>query len=349
MESILPCERSVESRNLDFQESSSQKTLGMLWLIQPDKYGFEIYIKDKPSTRRGMLSTLYSLYDPLGLLSPVVLPAKQMLQELCRMKIGWDGDVPEEIRRKWSKWLTSIPELQHFTVQRCWNPVRFENAEVQVHHFADASETGYGTATYLRLSNETGDVECNLIMSKARVALLKQVSIPRMELSAATLAVKVDTMLKQELDVHGETIFWSDSQTVPKYIRNDTARFPVFVANRVSVIRDGSSPDQWRYVPSEENPADYASRGLTVDQFMSKQVGLKGPQFLYKQESKWPSMTTNRESEELEVENTRTTITVHASSIRNAEAAEEKISKQEDRVDYLIKYYSDSEELLHGG
>ena len=342
MESILPCERSVESRNLDFQESSSQKTLGMLWLIEPDKFGFEISIKDKPSTRRGMLSTLCSLYDPLGLLSPVVLQGKQMLQELCRLKIGWDGDVPEEIRRKWSRWLASIPELQRFTVQRCWKPVGFENAQVQVHHFADASENGFGTASYLRLNNETDDVECNLIMSKARVAPLKQVSIPRMELSAATLAVKVDTMLKRELDVTGETIFWSDSQTVLKYIRNDTARFPVFVANRVSVIRDGSSPDQWRYVPSEENPADYASRGLTVDQFMSKQEWWKGPQFLYKQESEWPSMTANGESEELEVENTAATkVTVHASSIRNAEAAEEETAKQNDPVDYLIKYYSD--------
>jgi len=245
------------------------------------------------------------------------------------MKYGWDEDVPEEIKRKWSRWLTSIPELQHFKVQRCLKPGGFEDPKIQMHHFADASDSGYGTATYLRLTNGTGEVECNLILSKARVAPIKQVSIPRMELSAATLAVKVDSMLKRELDIQGESIFWSDSQTVIKYIQNETARYPVFVANRIAVIRDGSSPAQWKYVPTEYNPADHASRGLSVSQLLEKPEWLKGPAFLAQPESEWPTVQDKIPTQE---EDPETCSAVMANATQ--------VIEDHNPTDSLLQYYS---------
>ncbi|XP_072022724.1 uncharacterized protein [Amphiura filiformis] len=303
LESIPHSERSAETKVLDFDESlPSQKALGMLWLMEPDMFGYKLDIKDRPATRRGMLSVTSSVYDPLGFVSPAILPAKQMLQELCKKKIGWDDKIPEEIRSQWIKWQSSLPGLEEFCVPRCWKPVGFEEpSSVQLHHFSDASESGYGVASYLRLTNHDEEVVCNLVMSKARVAPIKQISIPRMELTAATVAVKVDNMLKRELEVPvSSTVFWTDSQTVLKYIVNDRARYPVFVANRVSVIRDGSDPTQWRYVPTELNPADHASRGLSVQQLLSKHEWLQGPDFLYQSERDWPVIVTSEETAEEE-------------------------------------------------
>ena len=113
MDTIQEEERSETTKNLDLDEDMpSQKALGMLWLIEKDKFGYQIDLKNKPLTRRGMLSTLCSLYDPLGFVSPVILPARQMLQELCK-RIAWDDEIPKVIIRiKWIKWLSSLSELK---------------------------------------------------------------------------------------------------------------------------------------------------------------------------------------------------------------------------------------------
>ena len=103
-------------------------------------------------------------------------------------------------------------------------------------------------------------------MSKSRVAPLKTCTILRLELQAAVLAVKIDTCLRQELDMHiVNSAFWSDSKIVLKYITNKIRRFHVFVANRMSVFREHSHPDQWNYMKSKSNPADLITRPQNAD------------------------------------------------------------------------------------
>lgn len=120
--------------------------------------------------------------------------------------------------------------------------------------------------SYLLLENEQGKKHCSLLMGKARVTPLKQVTISRLELTAAVTAVKIDKMLRQELQVPPQpSVFWTDSTSVLRYIDNDTTRFKTFVANRVALIREATQPSQWSYVGTEENPADQASRGLKLD------------------------------------------------------------------------------------
>ncbi len=149
--------------------------------------------------------------------------------------------------------------------------------------FADASENGYGTVTYLLLTNDHDQKSCKFMLGKSRVAPLKQVTIPRMELTAATIAVKMDRMLRQELQINLEEFnFWTDSNTVLRYIENDSTRFKTFVANRVSLIREASKPSQCRYVSSADNPADQASRGLNADNLIESKNWIKGPSFLLK-------------------------------------------------------------------
>ena len=130
---------------------------------------------------------------------------------------------------------------------------------------------------------------CSLIMGKARVAPLKMVTIPRLEFTAAVVSVKVGKMLCQELQYeHVEEIFWTDGKVVLGYIKNDSKRFHVFVANHIQQIRDQTSPSQWRHVKTKCNPADDASCGITAKELVESSRWISGPEFLWMPEDQWP-------------------------------------------------------------
>ena len=153
----------------------------------------------------------------------------------------------------------------------------------------DASDHGYGTVSYVRLENQDKAIHLAFILGKARVVSLKQKTIPCLELTAAVLAVKVDNMLRKELSLQLEkSCFWTDSQTVLKYINNETKRFHTFVANTVASIREPTNVAQWRYISSKSNPADEASIGLSVDNFLACKRWIEAPEFLRKPEVDWP-------------------------------------------------------------
>ena len=290
LRSIPEPERASNVKNLDFENPLTERTLGVRWDVQKDQFGFEIKPKDKPATRRGLLSMISSIYDPLGFVSPAILPAKFVLQELCRKKLAWDDPIPEEDNRAWQGWVQDLHKLDEFTINRCLKPDGFGRVErCELHHFSDASEKCYGAASYLRLVNESGRVHCALIMAKSRLAPLKTITIPRLELSAAVLATRLDGIIRGELTLPiDSSTFWTDSTCVLQYIANKNKRFQVFVANRVARILDRSNETQWRYVDTESNPAHEASRGLAVDIFLKDQRWTKGPEFLYCSPSAWP-------------------------------------------------------------
>ena len=179
-----------------------------------------------------------------------VLPAKGGLQDLCRKGLGWDELVPEESLQGWQEWLCELP-----TVNRCIKPPGFGKiASCQLHHFSDASQTGYGAVSYLRVVNEGGKIHCALLIAKSRLAPLTTITIPRLELSAANVFVRLDKMMKMELELPvDQSFFWTDSRAVRKYIANRDKRFHNFVANRVAQILDGSAPGQWRHVSTAMN------------------------------------------------------------------------------------------------
>ena len=255
-----------------------------------DKLKFRTSVKEKPETRRGILSTISSVYDPLGFVSPFILAPKILLQDLCRLGLGWDDEIPESFLLKWHSWLKELPQLDNVTIDRCIKPPNFgEPISNQLHHFSDASESGYGAVSYLRQENSKGDIHCSFLMSNSRITPLKHVTIPRLELSAATVSVRLDKMLRTELTIPIESsVFWTDSTSVLKYVTNTSTRFRTFVANRISVIRDISDPSQWRHVRSELNPGDDASRGLSAISLLNDHRWLLGPEFLWKHDSEWP-------------------------------------------------------------
>ena len=292
LQTIPNDERAKEIKDLDLNSDllPVERALGVKWCVETDQLKFGLKEVNPKATRRNILSALSSVYDPLGVTSPYVLQAKAILQSLCRKRIGWDEQIPEEDKAKWDKWLKDLPNLDSVRVNRCFRPKEFGKVvTVQLHHFADASQDGYGTVTYLRSINEKNHIHCEFVSAKARVAPLKAHTIVKMELTAATAAVRQNDLIQREMKIEtNKTVFWTDSQTVLKYIGNNTSRYPVFVANRLAVIHDGSDYHQWRYVPSNLNPADHASRGLSAKELMSKPEWLGGPNFLSQPEESWP-------------------------------------------------------------
>lgn len=284
-------ERAGSVKDLCFDEPSIERALGVLWNIGRDEFGFKIKVKDKPPTRRGILSIVSSVYDPLGFVSPFVLPAKILMQELCRKNLGWDDPIHVDHLTRWKSWQEELSKLEQLRVPRCVKPLGFGKViSSQLHHFADASQRGYGAVSYLRLTNQNCDTHCSFLNSKSRLAPLKETTIPRLELFAAVVATRLDTMIGKEIDNPIDaSLFWTDSTCVLGYISNEDKRFQTFVANRVARIREVSSPSHWRHVPTRLNPADDASRGLSANELINNRRWLSGPEFLWKSEIHWPT------------------------------------------------------------
>jgi hypothetical protein len=294
-EAVEEGDKSKRLMELTGCESVSERALGVLWDVKSDVFTYKISpaCMSKPYTKRGLLSMLSSIYDPLGYASPFILKARKIVQDLFRIKAEWDDAIPSEQRSQWLEWVADLPNMERCQIPRCIKPIHFGPViNCQLHHFADASETAYGVVSYLRAENEEGEISSSLLMAKGRLSPLKILTIPRLELSAATLAVKQDGYIRREIDVEiHETHFWSDSTIVLQYIKSENRRFQTFVANRVAIIHDGSTPGQWHHVGTKENPADHISRGLSAEE-LSSSMWLNGPAFLTQDISHWPQSPT---------------------------------------------------------
>ena len=304
MKSLPESERASILKDLDFNSWAIERALGVQWNISSDQFGFKIVIKDRPATRRGILSIVSSVYDPLGFVAPFIFQAKLILQELCRLKLGWDDEIPREFLERWQAWLEELPKLEQLTVNRCFKSTDLHEIKTtQLHHFADASQYGYGAVTYLKVEDKNGNSKCSFVMGKSRLAPIKPLTIPRMELSAAVVATKLEKITRQELTLPiDESFFWTDSTCVLRYVENEDKRFQTFVANRIATIHNVTSPSQWMYVNTELNPADDASRGVPAD---SLKRWIEGPEFLRQTNESWPkrpaAMNTNVDDTDPEV------------------------------------------------
>ncbi|CAG2225244.1 Tenascin-R,Ryncolin-2,Angiopoietin-related protein 1,Angiopoietin-related protein 6,Ficolin-3,Techylectin-5B,Ryncolin-1,Fibrinogen C domain-containing protein 1,Ficolin-2,Fibrinogen-like protein 1,Fibrinogen alpha chain,Tenascin,Ficolin-1,Fibrinogen-like protein A,Microfibril-associated glycoprotein 4,Ryncolin-3,Angiopoietin-related protein 2,Angiopoietin-4 [Mytilus edulis] len=263
-------------------ELPNDKALDVIWDVNEDKIRFKVKLTDKPLTRRGILFIVSSIFDPLGLVSPVTLRAKAIVQNLCRLN--------------------------------------------------DGSELGYGACVYLRLVDGNDKITCTLVIGKARLASIKQMSIPRLELSGAVTACR--QILNDELEIKIDNVtFWTDSTIVLGYIRNTSRRFKTFVANRLSIIHNTTSLDQWRHVDSPSNLTDIASRGLDACDSKKLNIWLKGPNFLLEDSRYWPQDLRN-ELQEVSDNDTELRMEVAIHAMTN------------NTTDYLMNYVSDWTKLL---
>ena len=186
-------------------------------------------------------------------------------EEQQRRPPGMGRPLPDALRQRWHRWRSYLPGLEKITVPRCYHPQDFGKvARAEIHTFSDASKDAIGASVYLRLANDRGDISTTLLFGQSKVAPAQATSIPRLELCGAVLATLAVQRVQREIDIAiDEVSFYTDSKVVLEYIQNECRRFYVYVANRVQIIRKISSPSQWRYVDTKENPADLATHGLS--------------------------------------------------------------------------------------
>ena len=206
------------------QRNDTEKTLGLQWDTRQDTLGFSINNKKIPTycllgarrpTKREYLKVIMSVFDPLGILAPLLIQSKIILQAIWVSGVGWDQPLANDEHALWLNWLESLAKIGSLVIPRPYNVSQKRLRGLELHIFCDASLKAYTTAAYWRFIYEDQTVHVSLIASKSRVALLKPLSVPRLELQAALLGCRLAQIvgIEHKLKVD-KRIFWSDSRTV---------------------------------------------------------------------------------------------------------------------------------------
>ena len=189
--------KNVNLKQLENPKIQSEKAFSLVWNIDNYTFGYKVSMQDKPLSKRGMLSELSSVYDPLGFVARFLLHGRKIIQILSQQELGWDEIVSDEVAKDWVEWKSKLPALENLAISRCIKPAGFGEIErSSIHCFSDASEGGYGQSSYLRLKDDQGKIHCVLLIRKSRVNPWKYISIPRLELIAAALSVNVSLLLR---------------------------------------------------------------------------------------------------------------------------------------------------------
>ena len=272
------------------------KVLGIPWNRNKDnlKYEFSNFVtaaENKSVTKRTVLSTTARFFDPIGLLSPVIVPLKVIFQKICQLKIDWDDILPPDISNEWLQIVKNIAKVKSIDIPRfvLRDVLLDNNTAIQLHGFCDASQHAYGACIYLRIETQ-GVVEIRLITAKTHIAPQKGETIPRLELMAAVLAqliTNVRKVLKNSVKIK-QCFCWSDSQVVLHWIYSNKKQKQLFVLNRVRQITSLVNKESWGYCPTNQNPADIASRGIECPKIVDNRIWWKGPLFLQQDYTEWP-------------------------------------------------------------
>ena len=267
------------------------KTLGIEWNAQGDY--FRLVIAAMPATdsmtKRKLISDIAKTFDVMGWFSPTIISMKILLQQTWERKIGWDDAIPEDLRLVWEGWRSELSLLSRKEIPRCYIPQGLKPISTQLHGFSDASEVAYAGVVYLRFTDATGKVHISLVTSKSRVAPIKRLTIPRLELCGANLLANIIHHVQEVLQIPTCDLFcWTDSTIVLSWLEGSPRRFKTYVGNRVSRTVELVPPERWEHVEGIENPADCASRGVSPSQLLEHQLWWEGPRWLKLDSQCWP-------------------------------------------------------------
>ena len=250
----------------------------------------------EPVTKRLILRTTAQLYDPLGIISPVTVLLKLIFQDVCKADFGWDEPLPKNIIDRWEEVICDLRSVGTIEIKsRMFKNIN--NSEIQsleLHGFGDGSSVAFAVTVYLLTELKSGEIDTNLIASKARLAPLKGATVPRLELMFALIVSRLiitgSNALRSGVKVDDTWMYcWQDSQITLWWIYGITKEFKQLVQNRLVEIRKLVDFRKWRYCPSEENPSDTPTRGMKLFSLMKNSKWWKGPKFLSKTNKFWPS------------------------------------------------------------
>ncbi|GIY37243.1 DUF1758 domain-containing protein [Caerostris darwini] len=265
------------SLNID---DDAVNTLGILWHPASDVFSFKVnsLFLEGTLTKRTILSTIAKTFNPLGWLSPITIHSKLLMQKLWKYQLQWDEIVPPDIANEWKALLKDILFVKDFKISRYL--FHDPDKEISPDGFSDASEKAYAAVIYCHSVSNTGQIKVQLVIAKTKVAPLKTISLPRLELCGALLLSKLMDFASKAFDIPiSPSNFHTDSTIVLAWIGSHASRWKTFVANRVTKIQTLSSPTQWHHVSGNENPADLATRGVSSSALLTS-VWLCGTEIL---------------------------------------------------------------------
>ena len=280
-------------------KEAEEKVLGIIWKKQSDTLTFKVesdlinlideennFTQSVRLTKRKVLSEIARIYDPIGLAAAFVIKLKIGLQELWQKGVDWDDEIPAEIRIKWIAMFKEMKELNKISFARTL--ITTDSTEKPLLCiFSDASQEAFGACAYLRQRIIDGRFDVRLIAAKSRVAPLKQLSIPRLELQAAVLASRLAKSIQEESRLEfADVVFFTDSMIALSWIQSPSRNYKPFVSVRIGEIQSNSDPQQWKHIASEGNVADDLSRGIKVQELDGRWKN--GPEFLRLPEKLWP-------------------------------------------------------------
>ena len=306
------------------------KLLGVNWAPNDDSLVLKtIPLSPQANTKRLILSEISSLFDPLGFLSPIVIRAKCFMQSLWKVKLGWDNIIPAALQEEWvsiAQDITSLPEIK---IDR-WLHHSTEVKAAELVGFCDASEKAYAAVVYLRIVDSEDYCHINLVMAKSKVAPLKTLSIPRLELCGALLLKDLLLHVQSLIGIKIDNIrCYSDSEIVLAWLRKNPSTWATFVGNRVSSIQSELPVAIWRHVRSSDNPADLNSRGLSSTEFLVNNLWWQGAAWLGEL-----NLIEEITGEALETDEERRRINVHVVSVNDSPVLE------------IINHYSSWSEIV---
>ena len=281
------------------------KTLGIEWNAHLDH--FRLTVADLPPlenvTKRVLVSDIAKTYDVLEWFAPTIIKAKILLQQLWELKVDWDDHLPPEVHEVWLQWRSELKCLTERPIPRCYFPRGAHIVAIELHGFSDASERAYAGVVYLRMMDANGDVHISLVASKTKVAPIKRLTIPRLELCGAHILAQLLHHVQQAFDLPLSCVYaWTDSTIVLNWLVGNPRRFKTYVGNRVSHILELTSPDRWNHVDGVDNPADCASRGLLPSELLEHKLWWNGPAWLKLPSSDWPKQSPPPDVEPVEEE-----------------------------------------------
>ena len=289
LNSFPSSEIATKSTLLPNEKPSPQNTLGLSWNTVTDKLEVNASTPQRPFTKRGVLSVVNSLFDPLGIICPAVLGGRLIQRAILSTAksdeegpdtYDWDDPLPETLKSQWDVWISSLLDLSSLQIPRSLLPSNYTPVSQELHIFSDASDHAIGHVSYLRSEDSLGSIHVGFISGSSKVAPRCATSIPRLELCAAVESAICASAISHELRFKPSCItLYTDSQIVLGYLRNKQRRFSKYIERRVQAILNHSDVEQWKYVGTGENPADIATRPHTPKQLLSS-IWFSGPSFL---------------------------------------------------------------------
>lgn len=236
--------------------------LGIIWNPINDCFSYKVQRKNYYiDTKRKLLSEISKIFDPFGWISPAIISVKIIIQRLWLSNLEWDVLLPSDILNEVKLHFSEFHLLNNINIPRL---IFSTEKVVTFHGFCDASSSAYAAVIYSRKTSADGEVSTNIVISKTKVAPIATISIPRLELCAAYLLTELFEYLASVISVNiNKVVCWSDSKTVLAWLSSHPSKWKTFISHRTSYILETLQNTNWRYVPSKENPADVASRGIT--------------------------------------------------------------------------------------